>query len=184
MSKLIASFFTNSGSPATGLSPTIRIWEVTGLSSTLVVTDAPMTEVGDGFYKYEFTTYDPSSEYLFRSDGGASLPIFERYQKASNRNSASEVWNADSAEYTTLNTFGDKVNDIATDTTALRIDVTAALSVLDILLKYESNRTRVDPSANTLTIYDDDGTTVLQVFNLKDENGNPSSTCIYEREPQ
>lgn len=184
MSKLIASFFTNNGSPATGLNATIRIWEITPSSSTLIVNDAAMTEIGDGFYRYEFTSYDPSNEYLFRTDGGASLPIFERYQKSSNRNSASEVWNAQTSNYVSTGTFGLQSNEISADTTALRIDVTAALSVLDILLKYESNRTRVDPTAKTLTIFDDDGTTVLQVFDLKDENGNPSADCVYERDPQ
>lgn len=183
MSKLISSLFTNNGAPTTGLSPTIRIWEVTGASHSLVVTDAPMIEVGDGFYKYEFTTYDPTREYLFRTDGGASLPLTERYQKASNRNSANEVWNSQTSDYIASGTFGLQNNQIKADTTSISVNVTTALTVLDILLKYESNRTRVDPVAKTLTIYDDDGTTILQVFNLLDENGNPSADCVYERNP-
>lgn len=182
MSKIIASLFASSGTPLLGLSPTIRIWEV-DTPDVLVVVDAPMVEVGDGFYKYEFTTYDARKEYLFRTDGGAGLSDGDRYQSSSNRNSAAEVWERD-ASSPRVGSYGEVVNDISTDTTALRIDVTAALSVLDILLKYESNRTRVDPVANTLTIFDDDGTTVLQVFDLKDENGQPSSDCVYERDPQ
>lgn len=183
MSKIVSSLFSNNGTPVTGLSPTIRIWEVTGSSHTLVVTDDPMIEVGDGFYKYEFTTYDPTKNYLFRTDGGATLPTFDRYQKASNRNSANEVWNAQTTDYTATGTFGLQSNQIKADTTSISLNVNTALTVLDILLKYESNRTRVDPVANTLTIFDDDGVTPLQVFNLRDENGNPSSDCVYERNP-
>jgi hypothetical protein len=177
MSKIISSFFTNAGSPAVGLSPTIRIWEVTTIGDTLVVNSDAMTEVGDGFYKYEFVTYDPTTQYLIRTDGGATLPTTERYQEGSNQNSANEVWNQQTTDFNDLGTFGEQSNDIDSN-------ATAALAVLDVLLKYESNRTRVDPIANTLTIFDDDGTTILQVFDLKDENSDPSSTCIYERDPQ
>jgi len=41
----------------------------------------------------------------------------------------------------------------------------------------------VDPVANTLTIYDDDGISILQVFNLYDDTGTPNSECVYERRP-
>ena len=176
MSKTISSLFTSGGTPVTGLSPTIRIWQVDTGGDSLIVTDAAMTEIGDGFYKYEFLTYDPTLEYLFRTDGGASLPASERYQRGSNRNSAHEVWDANTADHNNAGTFGEAVNNI-------NINVNTALTVLDVLLKYESNRTRVDPVANTLTIYDDDGVTVLQVFDLYDENGNSSSDCVYERRP-
>ena len=49
----ILAFFTSSGSPATGLSPTIRIRDL--FDDSLVVTDAVMSESGDGNYKYDFT---------------------------------------------------------------------------------------------------------------------------------
>lgn len=175
MSKLISSFFTNSGSPALGLSPTIRIWEVTTFGDTLIVNDT-MNEIGDGFYKYVFTGYDPSTQYLIRTDGGGSLPTAERYQEGSNQNSANEVWSQQTTDFNSPGTFGELSNDVNTN-------LNTALAVLDVLLKYESNRTRVDPIAKTLTIYDDDGVTVLQTFNLKDENGNPSADCVYERDP-
>jgi len=176
MNKVISSLFTSSGTPVLGLSPTIRIWEVLTAGDVLIVTDAPMTEVGDGFYKYEFATYDPLKDYLFRTYGGATLPTSEQYQKASNRNSAKEVWSADTASNNLAGSFGEAVNDI-------NINVSTALTVLDILLKYQSNRTKVDPVANTLTIYDDDGISILQVFNLYDDTGTPNSECVYERRP-
>ena len=80
----ILAFFTNSGFPATGLSPTIRIREVP--AGTLVVTDAAMTEVGDGHYSYDFTAYNYLKDYAIRCDGGATLTSSKRYTYAGNEN--------------------------------------------------------------------------------------------------
>jgi len=57
-------------------------------------------------------------------------------------------------------------------------------SLVSLLLKYERNRTRVDKNAFTLTVYDDDGTTPLKVFNLRDFTNSPSYTEVAERMPQ
>lgn len=184
MNKLISSFFTQNGNPTTGLSPTIRIWDVTNLTNTLIITDDPMVEVGDGFYIYNFAAYDPTRDYLFRTDGGAILSIAERYQKASNRNSAGEVWEAQTTDFINTGTFGLQSNQIAADTNQININVVTALNVLDLLLKYQTNRTKVDPVTSTLTIYDDDGTTVIQVFDLLDETQQPSVDKVFERVPQ
>lgn len=176
MTKVISSLFTNGGTPVLGLSPTIRIWEIDSLGDTLVVNDAAMIEVGDGFYKYSFSAYDPTKEYLFRSDGSTTLPASERYQKASNRHGGQETWSVDTDSNNLSGSFGEAVNDI-------NINVNTAITVLDILLKYESNRTKVDPLSNSLTIYDDDGISILQVFALFDEDGKSNSECVYERRP-
>lgn len=176
MGKIISSLFTINGTPTDGLSPTIRIWEITSSSSTLIIIDDPMVEIGDGFYKYNFTTYDPTKEYLFRTDGGASLPIFERFQRVSSRNSAFDTWSQQITDFTDAGTFGLQDNTVAAN-------VVTALAVLNLLVKFESNRTRVDLIAQTLTIFDDDGITPLQVFDLKDELGDPSTDCVFERVP-
>ncbi len=49
--------------------------------------------------------------------------------------------------------------------------------------KAEGNRWRIDTSAKTLTIYDDDGVTPIKVFNLKDETGTASTDRVFERVP-
>lgn len=72
----IVTAFAMSGVPATGLSPTIRIRRTD--TQALVVTDAAMTEQGDGAYSYDFTTVD-GLDYSIRADGGASLPGVSRY---------------------------------------------------------------------------------------------------------
>ena len=38
-------------------------------------------------------------------------------------------------------------------------------------------------TGNQLTLYEDDGITPFQVFDLKDSEGNPSSSRIFERDP-
>ena len=80
----ILAFFTNNGVPATGLSPTIRIRNVD--TTVLVVTDAAMSETGDGHYSYDFTGYDPTEDYAIRCDGGVTLRNTDRYKYAGNDN--------------------------------------------------------------------------------------------------
>ena len=84
---LIVAFLTKLGVPQTGLSPVIDIWESDG---THVVAGATMTEVGGGFYKYNFTDYDGSKRYCIRADGGSTLPSSERYVYGTNEHSL--VW--------------------------------------------------------------------------------------------
>ncbi len=84
---VIVSFFTENGTPKTGLSPTIRIRNLA--DNSLVITDAAMTEVGDGFYKYLFTSYDEIKNYSFRSDGTSNLDDHERYVFGTNENNES-----------------------------------------------------------------------------------------------
>jgi len=50
--------------------------------------------------------------------------------------------------------------------------------------KHMTNRDKIDETTNTLIRYEDDGTTVLLTFDLKDVDGNPGSTNIYEKDPQ
>ena len=63
------------------------------------------------------------------------------------------------------------------------LDINTIVGIVNTLLKYEKNRTRVDKNAFTLTVYDDDGVTPLKVFNLKDFTGAASYTEVAERMP-
>lgn len=80
----IIAFFTDKGDPKTGLSPTIRIRDVD--DGSLVVTDEALTETGDGFYKYNFTSYDEEKTYSFRADGTSTLTGTDRYVFGTNEN--------------------------------------------------------------------------------------------------
>jgi hypothetical protein len=97
----ILTYFTENGSPKTGLSATIRIRDLS--DNSLVITDVSMSEVGDGFYKYDFSTYDNTVDYSIRCDGGAVLTDDERYTYASSE-------------------FAGETNQILTDTNELQSD--------------------------------------------------------------
>lgn len=85
----VVAYFTDSGLPKTGLSSTIRIRKV--LDNSLIITDAAMIEIGDGFYKYNFSIYDSTTEYIIRCDGGNSLEDEDRYVIAGNENYYSDI---------------------------------------------------------------------------------------------
>ena len=83
----LMTYFSNSGSPSTGLSPTMDIWTHDG---SVVESAQAMIEIAGGFYYYDFTTYNGGLDYVFRADGGAGLSDTDRYQ--SNSNELASVW--------------------------------------------------------------------------------------------
>jgi len=110
---IISSFFTKDLAPATGLSPTIRIRDLS--DNSLVVTDAAMSEVGDGWYKYDFTGYSTAKDYAIRSDGTSTLSGSERYQYAGNENFkgdvADQVWDEPIADHTASGATGEALDN-------------------------------------------------------------------------
>lgn len=186
--KIITAHFTNSGIPSVGLTPIIDITQVTLASTIPLITDGSMAEIGDGWYRYNFVAYDPTTSIIFTIDGGASLQPCDRYKHGGNESYTEDitdgVLNADMVDYQQAGTIGSAISQTKADTTAIIIGQLSANALVETLLKYQSNRTRIDPLAKTLTIYDDDCTTVLQVFDLKDSAGNPSVIEVCERRPQ
>lgn len=77
-----------------------------------------------------------------------------------------------------------KIDDVLTDTDTIINSLQSCISLVNEILKYGSNRTKIDKNIKTLTVYDDDGVTPLKVFDLKDFNGVASITEIAERVPQ
>lgn len=73
-------FFSAYGVPATGLSPIISGQTIDG---TLVVAGEAMTEVGLGFYKYDFVGYDYLEDYTFLAYA-PTLNTGEQYVALSN----------------------------------------------------------------------------------------------------
>lgn len=208
MPAIINSFITTNGNPATGLTPTIRIWEVTGSTQNLIIgapngsysaVDGIMTEVtdspsGDGFYKFEFTDiagYSNTKHYLARIDAGIAVPTSERWQvtaidpmSAMNvQDTAAAVWDATASAHITPGTTGEKLSQTAANVANLVLDMVTVKNLVDLILKYDTNRTKIDPIAKTLTIYENDCTTPLRVFQLLDSTGNPSVTEVCERKP-
>ena len=188
--KSITAFFTKYGVPITGLSPTIVIRELhpsIPTNSTIVINGISISEVGGGWYRYDFTSYDINKNYLFVIDGGNSLQGGERYQSGGNENMKEEITNNLLEEQSLLHvntgTLGLAINQTNTNVQQLVLDSIAIQSLLNLLLKYEKNRTKIDKVAKTLTVYQDDGITVLKVFELKDSTGALSITEVVERNP-
>ena len=189
---ILSSFFTTVGVPTNGLSPTIDIWQVTGTTSTPVVTAAPMLPVGDGFYQYNFSTYDDTKDYVFTSNAGVTT-VDSQYQFGATppgtvntstlTNIANTVWDELATLHTTSGSFGEIVQQIKADTSAIYISVAGVNAIVQALLQMETGRTRIDTNANTLTVYDTTCTTPMIVFNLRDSFGNPSVTDVCERSP-
>lgn len=212
-SVVITSFFTRGGTPATnietvsaGASPVVRIWEVTdgtpgGDAFIGEFVMIPMEDGAndDGFYKYEFDDgdgFDEAKTYTFRTDGGTSIPPGERYQVARLDPSenidldeiADAVWDEPTADHLTAGSTGLALSQIKADTTniatQLYLDADSVQNMVEVLLKLEAGRTKIDPTAKTLTVYDEDCTTVLRVFDLLDSTGTPSVTDVCERVPK
>jgi hypothetical protein len=97
----ILAFFTDAGSPKTGLIPIVRIRDIS--DNTLVITDSTSSEVGDGWYKYDFVAYDGTKEYAIRFDGGPTLTNSDRYTSGTNDSFVDDitngVWSEDLSTY-------------------------------------------------------------------------------------
>lgn len=200
MSLIINSFFTNNGVPALGLTPTLRIWEVDGTAHMLVSGGSPintMIEVGDGFYKFEFTTilgFDATKNYVFRSDGGVTLSDTERYQEGATEEVSiidedkadivDQVWDETATDHLGAGTTGFLLSAIKADTTLIA-------ACCDLVRKFQTNRTFIDKTAKQLIIFDDDDTTILHKFDLYDDTGaigtpgagTPSIAPVCEKVP-
>lgn len=187
--------------------PLIRIWEVAGSVYTLIVGDTagtgsaadgtmvPVTTAGieDGFYSYLFTTatgYDTTKKYLVRADGGPSLPQHERYQVAHVDSDtldvdaiADAVWDEPATDHLGVGSTGLLLSQTKANTDQLFLDVASVQNIVDLVLKYDTNRTNIDTVNNEMVIYDDDCTTVLRRFKLLDSNGIPSTEEVCERKP-
>ncbi len=203
---VITSFFTDNGNPATNITggyPLIHIWEIVpGVGLDNYVGQFQMTQVTDasadvdGFYKYTYTDtngFDPTQTYLFRTDGGPTLSAGERYQAVQldpsgvAENVATEVWNAVSSDYLTAGSTGAILAQTNANTTAIAnnlfLNANSVLDLVQLILQYDTNRTKIDPVACTLTVYETDCVTPLRVFQLLDTTGANSITQVAERKP-
>jgi len=73
---IVPAYFTEDGLPKTGLSPTVDIIDIS--DNSVDVNDGAMSEVGQGFYKYDFAGHDSSKNYLTLADS-VTLIGDERY---------------------------------------------------------------------------------------------------------
>jgi hypothetical protein len=137
----ITTYFNNYNAPATGLSPIIKIRNV---ETGVLVVSGTMTEVGDGFYTYDFGGYDITKDYYMFCDAMA-LPSKFRYK------------------YLTSGEYGDIINTVGvlSDNVELR-----TLLIKKIL----TNRLELaDGDTDNWVLYDDDNSTPLLTWDVTDK---------------
>jgi hypothetical protein len=190
MQKIITCHFTNNGLPATGLVPIIDVFELHPTNPTInthIIISGVSSEIGMGWYRYNMINYDDTKNYVFTFDGGAGLCPGERFKLGGNESYADDitnaVWNESTLNHMQLGSTGFELARISADTASTVLSNIAITSLLNTLLKYETNRTRIDPALATLTVYDDDCQTPLHVFNLRDSSGLPSIQEVCDRVP-
>jgi len=141
----LLAFFTQDGMPETGLSPLIKVINVE--TDAVIVNNAAMSETGDGFYKYDFSAYDPEVDYAIICDS-VTLSGVGRYTYAS------------SGEYNNV------LNSI--ESTVGLIDIRTIL-----LKKIQTNKLELsDGDTDNWILYDDDNITPLLTFSVTDKDGN------------
>ena len=75
----IWTFFTDAGTPAIGLSPTVDAYDLSDNSKEL--DGVSMTNVAStGFYSYDASSLDLSKSIVFKADGGVALNGAERWK--------------------------------------------------------------------------------------------------------
>ena len=108
----ILTYFTDKGIPKTGLSPLVKIVEVE--TSAIIASWVSMDEISDGWYKYNFDTYDYTKEYVVICDGGALLGQASRYIASavdnSNLNMSKIVLNAQSSNHQEPGSIGEMIS--------------------------------------------------------------------------
>jgi hypothetical protein len=188
--KLLTVHFTSAGVPQIGLTPTIDIFELNPTnpaSNTHVVVGEPAVEIGLGWYRYDFTTYSPAKSYVFTFDGGNTLADCDRYQIGGNESYveeiASSVWDQTLTDHQTTGSSGLALSQVQADVAEVRLNDAAMTTLLETMLKYQRNRTKIDVNNAQLIIYDDDCVTPLTTFNLRDFSGMPSVQEVCERVP-
>lgn len=96
---------------------------------------------------------------------------------------ASAVWEEASNTHVTSGSMGMLMSQINANSGATALSVVTIGNQVNLMLKYDKNRTKIDTVAKTLVVYDNDGITPIQIFNLRDSNGLPSVVESYERIP-
>ena len=149
----VGAVFENSYGPVNGLNPIVNIKDMDG---PVIVNGDPMTEVGSGFegvYIYDFTLYDSTKDYIIMCDS-VTLSGTYRYTYGF----TGEYNDILNSHTTTLSGIESTANDIDIRTVLLR--------------KIETNKLVLqDGSTDNWVLYEDDDTTPLLTFSVRDKDG-------------
>lgn len=108
---IIAIYQDDLGIGVSGLTPDIKIWNITDASNVeVIISGTSMAEISEGAYIYNFVDYSGTYSYLFRCDGGAEMDGLDRYVWSTNEidpaTVADQVWSETRVDHTTSGTFG------------------------------------------------------------------------------
>jgi len=136
----ITAYFNNNIGHATGLSPIVIIRT---LETGILAASGTMTEIGDGFYKFEFFGYDITKNYTVLCDS-VTLPLAYRY-----KGSSSGEW-------------GNIINNIGlvSDNVDFRVNLVRKIWKNRLILK--------DGGVQNLTVYEDDDVTPIIKWDVTD----------------
>lgn len=93
------------------------------------------------------------------------------------------VWDEVAVNHMTPGSTGAALNMSLANSESMTITTVSTMSMVENLWKYERNRTKIDTVTKQLIIYDVDGVTPIQIYNLRDRNGQPSVVESMERIP-
>ncbi len=134
----VTTYFHQFGEPATGLSPIIRIRDV---ETGDLIADGTMSELGDGFYTYDFSGHDITKDYLMFCDAVTLQPQF-RYK------------------YLSSGEYGDIINTVGTLSDNVEIRTLLIKKIL-------ANRLELaDGDSENWVLYDDDSVTPLLTWDV------------------
>jgi hypothetical protein len=102
----------------------------------------------------------------------------------SSRSSSTEVADRFNTIIDLINLLNSKLDLVDDQLATFSVDITHMMIILDVVRKFNFNRSKIDPVNKTLTIYDDDEVTPIVVFELLDTNQNPSTDEVAEKVPR
>jgi len=85
------------------------------------------------------------------------------------------------ASQTSVDNVQTSVNSIETKVDSIEVTLATISLVIDDILKYGKNNTKIDAANKQLIIYDNDGISEIKRYDLKDRNGVASIVEIFER---
>jgi len=165
---IITSFSNSDGSPATGIaSSSIRIRDAN--SSEVLVDEETLTEIGDGFYRYVFTDYSASINYVMRFDGGPALGA-GRYTFAANEHYSFENWEESMSSHTGSVFASGSVTPLS-----------SSGQMINFIQDIEGGRWKIDISTKQMVFYKEDNITVVAVYDLFNSSSVADTNNVFER---
>lgn len=121
-----------------------------------------ITEGGGDLNLSELSQQMADMQVVVEANAANLATIDTKVQSIDEQEFANAVWNTTSADVKANGSVGKTLKDI---------------------LQSTLGGTAVDFENNTLTIFEEDGTTPLKTFKLYDRTGNPSTSFVFSKEP-